>query len=178
MWTTLRVAHISTAQLQTKSSQAVYLKKCDRSDTAQRRQIYPDSRSHPQESAFEADSVAQRSGTLLQPHTLVAGRARPRSSSPKSTSAPPSHPKDAVLAAHGAGAWKTRRAHRTVAAEPGICCRPPTFHVPADRINRNLCARNGPMCYGAPEEIRTPDPQFRSLYQVFDFTYVGAKYQI
>jgi hypothetical protein len=28
---------------------------------------------------------------------------------------------------------------------------------------------------GAPEEIRTPDPQIRSLYQVFDFARVCWK---
>jgi hypothetical protein len=33
------------------------------------------------------------------------------------------------LVAHRADAWKSRRAHRTVAAVPRICCRPPTFHV-------------------------------------------------
>ena len=30
-------------------------------------------------------------------------------------------------------------------------------------INRNPCVRNGPDFVGAPEEIRTPDPQIRSL---------------
>jgi len=49
----------------------------------------------------------------------------------------PAHPrryqKDAILAADRAGAWKSRRAHRTVAAKPGICRRPSTFHVSADR---------------------------------------------
>src|SRR5207253_1815567 len=30
-------------------------------------------------------------------------------------------------------------------------------------MKRNLCVRNGPLSGGAPGEIRTPDPQIRSL---------------
>jgi hypothetical protein len=68
------------------------------------------------------------------------------------------HQKGAILAAHRAGAWKSCRAHRTIAAEPGICCRPSTFHVSADR-NARVRHNNTRVA------LSSPDPSQRSLWQ-------------